>query len=123
VIACQTPLAVPALNWAHMKGHVMSKDSWAAQTPAGWCDKVDSWEWVEWREGGAHLGWRKWGPCPRCGDLMAVYQESIKALESLDLVPARCNCAGTHANRPDGVNGGCGAGYGQHIRIRAKAVS
>jgi hypothetical protein len=97
-----------------------STEEWVAQTPEGWRNVIEGWEWREWKEGDTHIGWRKWGPCPRCGDTMAVYQEAIKAFDDFDTVEARCNCTSDHAKRPEGVEGGCGAGFGGHVRIQAK---
>jgi hypothetical protein len=98
----------------------MSNIEWSPETPDGWKDSVAAWEWREWKEADTHLGWRKWGSCPRCGDTMAVYQEATKGLSDLDTVEVMCNCTSHHANRPPTVENGCGAGLGEHLRIYAR---
>jgi hypothetical protein len=73
---------------------------WDPNTPDGWTDEVQKWAWRPWTEDGVQLGWRKWGPCPRCHDTMAVYQEVMK-----------------------GIDDGCGSGAGSYERIAAAEVS
>lgn len=96
---------------------------WETQPPPGWREAVDAWKWREWQTNGTHLGWRKWGACPRCGDTMSVHQDDIKGFNNLDGVEVWCNCTAFHPGRPDAIDGGCGAGFARHVRIQAVEVA
>lgn len=91
---------------------------WDTTVPACWEETVNGWRWREWSEGGTRLGWLKWGPCPRCGHTMAVYQEALRSLDIPGAVSASCNCEDEHPNRPEGMRG-CGPGSGVTIHIAA----
>jgi hypothetical protein len=83
---------------------------WEAVVPDGWAETVIGWDWHDWREQDTKLGWRKWGPCPRCGHTMVVYQRVLRSpVRSLN---ARCNCTYEHEDRPEVERGGCGPGSG-----------
>ena len=91
--------------------------TWDDVLPNGWAAAVASWEWQDWREQGTKLGWRKWGPCPRCGHTMVVYQRALRAISPARSVNARCNCTYEHDGRPATEHGGCGPGSGVKVPI------
>lgn len=88
-----------------------TEEPWAPGAPASWADVVGCWPWEEWNVGGGRPeGWRKAGSCPRCGHVMAVYQQAYFGLRRIDTVRAGCNCGQPHAGRPDDADfAGCGA--------------
>jgi hypothetical protein len=86
--------------------------TWDDMVPTGWADTVIGWQWHDWREQNVRLGWRKWGPCPRCGHTMAVYQRAVRSTSPTRPVHARCNCTHGHTGRPTTETGGCGPGAG-----------
>jgi len=91
---------------------------WDTAVPDGWAAEVTEWEWRDWTgDGGVHLGWRKWGPCPRCEDTMAVYKKAVQAIVPVSTVVARCNCNHAHPKRPAGQTNGCGVGTGPTVEI------
>jgi hypothetical protein len=85
---------------------------WDEVVPTGWAEGVERWEWRDWIGQGARIGWRKWGPCPRCGHTMSVYQRALRAIDPARSVEARCNCRYEHEGRPSSLADGCGPGSG-----------
>jgi hypothetical protein len=86
--------------------------TWNLDVPDGWAEQVVAWDWHTWREEETKVGWRKWGPCARCGHTMAVYQRALRSISPARPVYARCNCTYDHDGRPASETGGCGVGAG-----------
>jgi hypothetical protein len=96
---------------------------WDPRVPADWLDEVAGWKWQPWEAEGATFGWQKWGPCPRCGHTMAVYQESLDGFSSTNSVRVYCNCENAHDGRPEAYDCGCGPGSQSDLRIAPAQVS
>ncbi len=97
---------------------------WDPTPVPGWVEQVNAWPWSAESHplSTAVLGHAKSGPCPRCGHPMKVRKpgpgyfglapEKAEAPQPPASVLARCNCSGTHPDRPDGATTGCGqAGF------------
>jgi hypothetical protein len=96
----------------------MTELGWDTRVPDGWASGVAEWDWQDWRgDGDLHLGWRKWGPCPRCGHTMAVYRYAVRTILPVSNVDARCNCQEAHPGRPVEADGGCGPGSDPKVEI------
>jgi hypothetical protein len=85
---------------------------WDEDLPPDWVNTVAGWSWRDWTEEDTKLGWLKWGPCPRCGHTIAVYQHALRTMSATRGVAARCNCTSDHVGRPDTFRDGCGPGSG-----------
>jgi len=76
-----------------------------------WREAVTGWDW----SGSSNDGWRKSGPCPRCGHMLVVsVTGGVNARGVLPInrkVLARCACSGEHANHPERANRDWGCGF------------
>jgi hypothetical protein len=76
---------------------------------AVWQTEVNAWPWT----GSKEQGWRKSGPCPRCGHTLVVTATGGTLARALTRkATARCSCSGEHANHPDRANRDWGCGFG-----------
>jgi hypothetical protein len=89
----------------------------ASEERPEWQAAVAAWRW----EGSEEKGWRKFGPCPRCGHPLAVTEGSVVQgalpVEERTQALALCTCSGEHKNHPERVNKDWGCGFSCQVPL------